>query len=62
MKDLIESNLLNVISLRRLYRQGNDSNIITIAHDVNNGIVDESVINTSDDLTFIDTKENILEK
>ena len=62
LKDLIESNLLNVISLRRLYRQGNDSNIITIAHDVNKGIVDESIMNISDDLTFIDTKENILEK
>ena len=62
LKDLIESNLLNVISLKKLYRQGDDSNIITIAHDVNNGIVDESVINISDDLTFMDTKDNILEK
>ncbi len=55
LKDLIESNVLNVIALKELYRQGEDSSIITLAHSINNGEVDESIFNESDDLKFIKT-------
>lgn len=37
LKDLIESEVLSVINLKMLYRQGKDSNIITLAHDINEG-------------------------
>lgn len=57
LKDLIESDVLNVISLKRLYRQDKDSSIITLAHDINNGIVNEEIFNVNPDLDFIETKD-----
>ena len=60
LKDLIESNVLNVIALKDLYRQGEDSSIITLAHDINNGIVNESIFNINPDLSFI-RSSNVLE-
>ena len=62
LKDLIESDLLNVINLKLLYRQGHDSNIITLAHDINNGNLDESVFTSGDDLEFIETEESVLKE
>ena len=43
-----------------LYRQGHDSNIITLAHDINNGVVDEETFNIGNDLEFIETEDNVL--
>ncbi len=60
LKDLIESDLLNVISLKELYRQAMDSNIISLAHDINNGEVNESLFNVNYDLDFIKT-DNIVD-
>lgn len=60
LKDLIESELLNVISLKKLYRQGDNSSIITLAHDINSGIINENLFNVNPDLDFIETK-NVLE-
>lgn len=57
LKDLIESNVLPVISLKKLYRQGEDSSIITLAHDINNGIINEELFNKNPDLTFIDSSD-----
>ena len=56
LKDLIESNVLSIIKLKELYRQGEDSSIITLAHDINNGIVDESLFNNdkNSDLVLIE--------
>ncbi|MBO5375250.1 MAG: ATP-dependent RecD-like DNA helicase [Bacilli bacterium] len=60
LKDLIESNVLNVISLKMLYRQGEDSNIITIAHDINNGVVEDDVFLDGSDLKFVKAENNII--
>ena len=55
LKDLIESELLNVISLKELYRQGEDSSIISLAHDINNGEINDKLFNVNYDLDFIKT-------
>ena len=55
LKDLIESEKLNVISLKELYRQGEDSSIISLAHDINNGQIDDKLFNVNYDLDFIKT-------
>ena len=55
LKDLIESEQLNVISLKELYRQGEDSSIITLAHDINCGEVNDSIFNVNYDLDYIKT-------
>ncbi len=61
LKDLIESELLSVISLKELYRQSLDSSIITLAYDINNGKINESILNVNYDLDYIKTN-NIVSK
>ena len=53
LKDLIESKKFKVIELNELYRQKENSNIISFAYNINNGIMDNQIFNTEDDLTFI---------
>ena len=60
LKDLIESDMLNVISLKELYRQSENSNIIMLAHDINEGVVDDNLFNIEYDLDYIKSN-NILE-
>ncbi len=53
LSDLIQSKKLPVCYLNELYRQGKDSNIIMLAHDIRKGYIDESLFNKEEDLTFI---------
>lgn len=58
LHDLIVSEKLNVIKLKELYRQGKESNIITLAYDIRNGNLEKDVFNKEDDLTFIECPPN----
>lgn len=61
LHDLIKSEKLEVIKLQELYRQGKDSNIITLAYDMRAGSINRKVFNKEDDLTFIScTSNNII--
>ena len=53
LHDLISSEQLSVVKLKELYRQGKDSNIISLAYDVRNGEVNPQIFNKEQDLTFI---------
>ena len=53
LKDLIESDMFIVTKLTELYRQKENSNIITFADDINHGIMNLDIFNQTDDLTFI---------
>ncbi len=53
LSDLIQSETLPVNYLKELYRQGKDSNIIMLAHDIRNGKINENIFNKDEDLTFI---------
>ena len=53
LHDLIDSDMLPVVELKELYRQGKDSNIISLAYDIRKKEINESIFNVSDDLTFI---------
>ena len=59
LKDIIESDVIPVINLKILYRQKENSNIITLAHDINNGTISDDIFNVSDDLTLIETDDII---
>ncbi len=66
LHDLIASERLEVVELKKLYRQGRDSNIINLAYQIRNGKIDRSIFNQEADLTFIDCKtkdvlDNIME-
>ena len=63
LKDLIESDKFIVVYLNELYRQKENSNIITFAYDINNGNYDNSIFNQSEDLTYIETDSyNLIDK
>ena len=53
LKDLIETEKFSCIKLETLYRQHENSNIITFAHDINTGNINNDYFNKSDDLTYI---------
>lgn len=63
LKDIIDTEKIPVVRLEKLYRQEENSNIITFAYDVNNGIYDNSLFNNFDDLTYIKTDSyNLMDK
>lgn len=58
LHDLISSSKLPVVELKELYRQGRDSNILTLAYDVRRGEVVDDVFNKEEDLTFIECSDD----
>ena len=58
LHDLIDSEKLEVVELNELYRQGTDSNIISLAYDIRNGEINDDVFNVDDDLTFIECSDD----
>ena len=55
LKDLIEANSRDVVYLKQLYRQKDGSNIIKLAYDINDGVVEESVFDKGKDLKLFET-------
>ena len=58
LNDMIESKVLPVYTLKHWHRQGSNSTIIPFAHKINEGILDKTLLNSNDDLTFIPCKDN----
>lgn len=58
LHDLIASQKLPVVFLNKLYRQGCDSNILSLAYDVREGVVHNEVFNRDEDLTFVQCSDN----
>ncbi|NLL44912.1 MAG: ATP-dependent RecD-like DNA helicase [Mollicutes bacterium] len=54
LKDLIDSNYIDTVYLKTLYRQDENSYIITLAHDINNETVDDRFLETFNDYQFIE--------
>ena len=61
LKDLIESDMFPVIKLERLYRQEDDSNIISLAYNVLDIEIDYNLFNNKD-LIFYKSKSEDLKK
>ena len=61
LKDLIDSNCLDVVKLNCLYRQTEDSYITTLAHEIKNKELSENFLSKYDDYNFITcSQEEIL--
>ena len=58
LHDIISSNMLDICYLKELYRQGKDSNIISLAYDIRNNSLNKNLFNISDDLTFIECSDS----
>lgn len=63
LKNVIESRYFNVIELKKIYRQQENSNILSLSHDINEGRLKLDYFNESNDLTFIRcNSNNIIDK
>lgn len=63
LKDIIESDCVPVTYLKKIYRQGKNSNINFFAHDILEGKLDFSLFNENEDLTFVSCdNSNLKEK
>lgn len=58
LHDLIDSKSLDVVELTELYRQGHDSNIISLAYDIRNSNISKDIFNVDEDLTFIECSDD----
>ena len=54
LKDIIDSECVNVVKLEKLYRREETSNITLLAHDIIHEDLSMDLFNTSDDLVFIE--------
>lgn len=62
LKDMIESGIIPIARLQQLYRQKENSNIITLADYINHDIWDTSIFNVSPDLSFLPSASSYLRK
>ncbi len=53
LKDLIESEVIDTVHLDHLYRQDENSYITTLAHEIKEGELSESFLETKSDYTFL---------
>ena len=61
LKDLIDSDMLDVIKLNNLYRQNESSYIPILAHDIKNKNITKNLFKKSEDYNFIEcSKEQVL--
>jgi exodeoxyribonuclease V alpha subunit len=58
LKDLIDCGKVPVIELNDLYRQKENSYIISLAHDIKDGIVDNNINEKKDDYNFIEARSS----
>ena len=57
LHNLIDSEVIDVIELKNIYRQSSKSKIIDLAYSIRNMNIDESIFNNSPDLSFINCSE-----
>ena len=55
--DIIESNKINICKLEKLYRQKEGSNIITLANDIKDGILNKNIFNVDESLKLIECSD-----
>ncbi len=58
LKDLIDSNMINTIFLKEIYRQDQNSYITELAYEVNKSELTEEFLNKKDDYNFIKCENN----
>ena len=58
LKDMIDSNMLDVVRLNCLYRQTEGSYIINLAHEIKNKELSDKYLEKTDDYNFIVTPDN----
>lgn len=62
LKDLIESNVIKTIELDYLYRQDENSYIISLAHEIKNNCLSEEFLTKKDDYLFLECSDLSIRK
>ena len=62
LKDLIETNLIRTIRLDKIHRQQEGSMIISLAHDINQGIIPNDILEKKTDRAFINISNDKISK
>lgn len=60
LKDLMESEVFHTVRLEQLYRQKKNSNIVTLAYEINQEDIHDKLFSNGEDLEFYEAKENVL--
>lgn len=60
LKDLIDSKEIKTVRLTKIHRQAEDSSIIKLAHNVNEGILPDNILDKLSDRNFIATSSDAL--
>lgn len=58
LKDLIDTKEIKTIRLHKIHRQAEDSQIIKLAHQLNEGFLPENILETFDDRAFLSAEQN----
>ena len=58
LKDLISSDMIDVVHLKHLYRQSEDSYITSLAYEIKDGDLSDNFLNTYNDYTFLKCSAN----
>ena len=58
LKDLISSDMIDVVHLKHLYRQSEDSYITSLAYEIKDGDLSNNFLNTYNDYTFLKCSAN----
>ena len=54
LKDFIDSDMIDYTRLSTIHRQANDSNIISLAHSINNEVIPSDILKVYDDRMFVE--------
>ena len=58
LNDLINCKEISTIRLTKIHRQAEDSSIVALAHEINNGVVSESIMDRQNDRNFLNMQDN----
>ena len=56
LKDLIDSDVIDCTQLSTIHRQASNSNIIKLAHSINDDVIPDDILSVYDDRMFVDEK------
>lgn len=62
LKDLISSDVIDIVKLNHLYRQSEDSYIVSLAYEIKDGILSEKYLKTYNDYTFLKCSAKYIKK
>ncbi len=61
LKDFIDSDMIDYVKLKQIHRQSQDSNIISLAHSINNEAIPSDILKVYDDRLFVEERSEFFQ-